>query len=306
MTDGQKAGGDPAPGGTSNASLVALASSGIFAAMAMVARLLSRTLPGPQIAMVRFAIGVAVVLLLLAKLKSRLRPRRWGWLVSRGVFGGTAVLLYFISIERIGVGIATLLNYTSPVWSMLFAWLLLRERPHRQAFAALATTLVGVALVGSGQSHGWRLGGWELLATLSAVMSGMAITSIRATRRESTDGPPSESSWTVFSSFTTLGLFATLPAVLPPYGTWVAPGGREWLLLVLCGLLSIAGQVLMTYSLGRLTAVSLGILQQATVVLAMAGGIALFDEPLSPRGAVGSLVTVGGVLWSVVAERAKE
>ena len=145
--------------------------------------------------------------------------------------------------------------------------------------------------------------GWELLATLSAVLSGMAITSIRATRRPSREGSPSESSWTVFASFTTLGLVATLPAVLPPYGSWVAPGGREWLLLVICGLLSIGGQVLMTASLGRLTAVNLGILQQVTVVLTMAGGIAVFDEPLRLRGAVGSVITLGGVLWSVLTER---
>jgi drug/metabolite transporter (DMT)-like permease len=274
--------------------------------MAMVARLLSRTIPGPQIAIIRFAVGVAIVLLLWARLRSRLRPRRWGWLISRGVFGSTAALLYFISIEHIGVGIATLLNNTSPAWSMIFAWVLLRERPPKQAFAALALTLVGVALVTSGQSHGWRLGGWELLGTLSAVLSGIAITSVRATRRHRADGPPSESSWTVFATFATMGLVVTFPAVAPPYGTWVAPDGWQWVLLVLCGLLGAGGQLLMTSSLGRLTTVNLGILQQATVVLAMVGGIAVFSEPLRLRGAVGSAVTMGGVLWSVLAERAKD
>jgi drug/metabolite transporter (DMT)-like permease len=272
--------------------------------MAMVARLLARSLPGPQIAMVRFAIGVIVVLSLLALLRIQLRPKRWGWLLSRGVFGSTAVLLYFTSIEKIGVGIATLLNYTSPVWSMMFAWSLLRERPHKQALAALVTTLVGVALVTSGQTQGWRLGGWELLGTLSAVLSGMAITSIRASRRTGSDGTPSESSWTVFASFTTLGLLATIPTVVPPLGSWVRPSVTQWLLLVVCGLLSVGGQLLMTSSLGRLTAASLGIIQQATVVLAMAGGIVFFAEPLSLRGAVGSIVTMAGVLWSVRAEPA--
>ena len=271
--------------------------------MAMVARLLSRTLSGPQIAMVRFATGVAVVLFVLAGLRIELRPRRWGWLISRGVFGGTAVLLYFTSIEKIGVGITTLLNYTSPVWSMFFAWFFLRERPRGHAFVALGMTLAGVVLLASGQAHGWRLGGWELLATLSAVLSGMAITSIRATRRESADGTPSENSWTVFASFTTVGLFATLPSVLPPFGAWVAPSAREWGLLVLCGLLSVAAQILMTSALGRLTAVALGILQQATVVLAMAGGMVFFAEKLSLRGAAGSLLTMAGVLWSVISDR---
>lgn len=64
--------------------------------MAMVVRLLSHTIPGPQIAMVRFAIGVGVVLGFLAIFRADLRPRRWGWVISRGIFGGTAVLLYFL------------------------------------------------------------------------------------------------------------------------------------------------------------------------------------------------------------------
>ena len=291
------------PSSNPGPTLASLASSGLFASMAMVARLLSRTLPGPQIAMVRFATGVMVVLVLLVTLRIELRPRRWGWLISRGVFGGTAVLLYFMSIEKIGVGVATLLNYTSPAWSMIFAWVFLRERPRRHAFVALAMTLAGVTLVASGGGHAWRLGGWELVATFSAVVSGMAITSIRATRMLSTDGTPSESSWTVFASFTTVGLLATLPSVLPPFGAWVAPSAREWWLLIVCGLLSVGAQLLMTSALGRLTTVGLGILQQATVVLAMAGGIFFFGEPLSSRLAIGSVITMAGVLWSVLSDR---
>jgi drug/metabolite transporter (DMT)-like permease len=290
-------------GATQGASLVALTSSGLFAAMAMVVRLLSRTISGPEIAMVRFAIGVVVVLFLLVILRVQLRPRRWGWLLSRGVFGGTAVLLYFASIEKIGVGTATLLNYTSPVWSTIFAWFFLGERPRQHAFVALAMTLVGVALVTSGQAQGWRLGGWALAATLSAVLSGMAITSIRATRMPSPDGTPSESSWTVFASFTTVGLLATLPTVLPPFGAWLAPTAHDWALLVVCGLLSVGAQILMTSALGRLTAVGIGIIQQATVVLAMAGGIAFFGEKVSWRGALGGVITMAGVLWSVLSDR---
>ena len=290
-------------GSTRKAVLTALASSGLFATMAMVARLLARAIPGPQVALVRFAIGVAVVLVYLAISRADLRPRRWGWVISRGVFGGIAVLLYFLCIEKIGVGIATLLNYTSPVWSMTFAWLLLRERPRHHAFVALGLTLVGVALVTSGRAGEWRLGTWELVGICSAVMSGMAITSIRATRRQTADGASNESSWTVFASFTVLGLLTTLPTVFPPLGTWVAPTASEWLLLLGCGVLGVCAQLLMTSAFGMLTAVGMGILQQTTVVLTMVGGLLFFDEPISPRGTVGSIITVAGVVWSVLADR---
>jgi len=296
-------GGKAGPVSTHKAVLTALASSGLFAAMAMVARLVARTIPGPQVAFVRLAIGVLVVLGYLAIFHPDLRPRRWGWVISRGVFGGIAVLLYFTCIAKIGVGIATLLNYTAPVWSMTFAWLLLHERPRRHAFVALALTLVGVALVASGRSGAWRLGGWEVVGACSAVVSGMAITSIRATRRQSPDGAPSESAWTVFASFTVLGMFTSLPTVVPPLGTWVTPAPREWLLLVVCGGLGVLAQLLMTTAFGVLTAVGMGIVQQTTVVLTMVGGLVFFGESITTQAGVGSLITVAGVVWSVLADR---
>ena len=295
-------GSDPATS-TRTAILTAAASSGLFAVMAMVARWLSRTVPGHQIAFVRFATGVGVVLGYLAIFRANLSPRRWGWLLTRGVCGGIAVLLYFTCIEKIGVGAATLLNYTAPVWSMTFAWLLLRERPRRHAFVALALTLAGVALVTSGRTGPWRLGIWEIAGVCSAVVSGMAVTSIRATRRQTADGAPSESSWTVFASFTLLGLLTTLPTILPPLGAWVSPTPREWLLLLACGILSVGAQLLMTSAFGRLTTVSMGIIQQTTVVLTMVGGLFFFGEPIGSRAAVGSIITVAGVVWSVLADR---
>jgi len=96
----------------SKAALTAAASSILFACMAMIARLLSPAIPGQQVAFVRFLTGVVVTALACGLLRLDLRPRRWGWLISRGVFGGAAVLLYFRCIEKIGVGVATLLNYS--------------------------------------------------------------------------------------------------------------------------------------------------------------------------------------------------
>jgi len=272
--------------------------------MAMLARLLSRTIPGHQIAFVRFATGVLVTVLACAFARLDLRPRRWGWLVSRGVFGGAAVLLYFHCIEKIGVGMATLLNYTAPVWSMMFAWFFLHERPRKNAGVALGLTLAGVALVTSGDSHAWQLGRWQMVGVVSAVFSGMAITSIRATRRQDPTGLPSEPPWTVFASFTLFGSLTTLPTVVAPLGVWVAPSPTEWGLLLVCSLLSVAAQLLMTSSLGRLTAVGLGIIQQVTVVLALVGGGLFFHETIGLRSAIGSLLTITGVMWSVRAERA--
>jgi drug/metabolite transporter (DMT)-like permease len=290
------------PSSARRASASLLVSATLFAIMAMLARLVSRGIPGPQVALVRFSFGVLVVLGAWTIFRVELRPHRWRWLFVRGFFGGTAVLLYFACIEHLGVGRATLLNYTSPVWSLLFSWALLKERPRRHAIPALVLTLLGVvSIVGSG-SGTWRPSGWDLLGVLSAVFAGMAVTAIRAARRSGDDGTPAESYWSVFASFTILGVVATVPPVLPPFGRWVAPSGREWLLLLCVAVTSVWAQLIMTRALKHVTATAMGIILQVTVVLSVLGGLIFFGETLTLRSAIGSAITVAGVLWVVYSE----
>jgi len=47
----------------------------------------------------------------------------------------------------------------------------------------------------------------------------------------------------------------------------------------------------------------MGIVQQTTVVLTMVGGLVFFGESITTQAGVGSLITVAGVVWSVLADR---
>ena len=261
----------------------------------MLARLVSRGIPGPQVALVRFCIGILAVAGAWTVFRVELRPHRWRWLIARGLFGGTSVLLYFTCIEQLGVGRATLLNYTSPVWSLLFSWALLKERPRRHAFPALTLTLIGVVLIVGSGGGSWRVSGWDLVAELSAVSAGIAVTAIRAARRSGNDGTPAESHWSGRSP-------ATLPPSLPPFGHWVAPSAHEWLLLLLVGVTGVWAQLIMTRALKYLTATAMGIILQVTVVLTVVGGLIFFGETMTLRSAIGSAITVVGVLWVVYSE----
>ena len=234
-----------------------------------------------------------------------IRPRRWGWLIARGFFGGIAVLCYFACIERVPVGVATLLNQTQPVYTMLFAWLLIDERPSRAALSALPLTLAGVALIIGVRAHDLRAGGasalfGEILGVVSAVTSGIAVTSVRAARRDLGDGQPSETAWSVFFSFTTLGALLSLPAVTPPLGHWVRPTSHEWLLLALMGCAGVGGQVVMSYSLGHVGGGTAGIISQLTVLFAVAGGVLIFGDPIRPTFVAGAALTLAGVALTVL------
>ena len=107
-----------APDPARSPSLILLGSSLSFAVMAFAAKLASQSLPGDQVAFLRFALMLAPFLVRPRLVREALTYQRLDLLAYRGVFGGVAVLLYFLAIEKIPVGMATLLNYSSPVWSV--------------------------------------------------------------------------------------------------------------------------------------------------------------------------------------------
>jgi drug/metabolite transporter (DMT)-like permease len=275
-------------------------SAALFALMAVLTKLVSRHVPGPQAAFVRFAMGVVATGLWWRAGRADLRPRRWRWLVARGLFGGAAVVSYFSALQRMPVGEATLLNYTQPVFTMLGAWLLLGERPPWRALFALPLTLVGVALIVGLRPHNLHASAGPLLGLGSAVLSGVAVTSIRAARREMPHGPPAETAWSVFFSFTALGLVVSAPAVLPPFGRWVAPTAGDWALLMGVGASSVTAQLLMTEALRHVRVGAAGVIAQLASVLTIGAGALFLGDALSPTFLSGALLTLGGVALVVL------
>lgn len=258
-----------------------------FGLMATAAKAASsKGLPGAEVAFFRFLVGLIVIFVQARVRAVPLRPVRWDVLFWRGLFGGVAVLLFFLAIAALPVGTATLLNYTAPVFSTLFAFLFLGERPAARVALAFAMAAVGVVLVVLGQSA--ALGGdriWIGLGLVSALMSGAAVTAIRAARR--TDG-----TWEILAAFCLLGLVCTTPLTIL---RWRTPDAEGWALLLLVGLLSVLAQLLMTHAFAVVEAAQSGVIQQLAVVTTFTGGAILYGDRLPPIALAGAALTITGV-----------
>jgi drug/metabolite transporter (DMT)-like permease len=277
-----------------------------FTAMALCAKLATGLgLPGPEVACLRFLFGLLVVagVVLLGR---PMRPRNLRALFLRGAFGGGAVLLYFLAIAHLPVGVATLLNYSSPIFTVLFSSLFLAERLTLSRAVAIALALCGVALVAQAEQPAGSSGSpnspdsieaaeaslrWVYMALglLSAALSGAAVTTIRAMR-------PSEGAWEIFFVFCLVGVALTAP---PTLHAWVTPRGVAWLALLGVGASSVGGQLLMTHALRDLPATTAALLLQITPVATFAAGVALFGERPSALGLAGAALTLLGVTWGV-------
>jgi drug/metabolite transporter (DMT)-like permease len=269
------------------ASATALMTSAalLFSVMAILAKGAASRLPGPEIAFIRFSVGL--VACAVAATRFRLRANNWRGLFWRGAFGGAAVLCYFLAIEHLTVGMATLLNYTAPVFTALWAWLFLGERIALGTFGALAMTTGGVAvvIVANAKPGGVALGPWQLVGILSSVLSGAAVATIREVRK--TDG-----AWEIFTAFCIAGaLFTGVPAARH----WMAPTGTEWAMMIGVGLTSVIAQLMMTHALRDLPAAAAGVLFQLTPVSTMVLGRVLYGERPVALAIFGAAVTLVGV-----------
>lgn len=268
------------------------ASAALFGLMAFAAKVASARLSGPQVAMIRFAIHLLPVLIIPTYRRAAARFDRLDLLLYRGFFGGLAVLLYFVAIAHIDVGIATLLNYTSPIFSGFLSIMFLRERISPKVLIPMPLALIGVFLVVHAHARPGDIlgfGRWEMVGLLSAISSGAAVTAMRAARQ-------TENSWSVYASFCVLGLLTCLPQGL---SSWKTPLPSEWVALAFMSLFAIGAQLLLTFSLRWLDALTVGVISQLAVLVSMALGATLLKEMILPMAAIGSALAISGVIGVV-------
>jgi drug/metabolite transporter (DMT)-like permease len=259
---------------------------GLSAVLARVATL--GGMSGGQTTLVRFGLGIVLVVALFVARPGTFRPVRKGLLVTRGLFGGFAALLYFLAIARIPAGEATLLNNTFPIFAVLLSLFLLNERPTIHLVVALGLASAGVFLVLGGGSVTFRLGTGEVLGIASAVTGGAAVTSIRALR--ATDNAP-----TIFFAFAVGGFLVSIPFSVGPWPHAWAP----YVATLGVGVVAFLAQLLMTEAYGALSVPEAAIWQQLTPIASYLWALTL-GEPIGWSTVLGVLLGVAGIVYGVV------
>lgn len=203
-------------------------------------------------------------------------------LLLRSLAGGFAMIAYFSAISRLPLATAVLLNYTSPLWAGLFAFLFLNEALSAGLVLAYPLALTGVLMVvgGPGLSDDLPAVG---LGLASAVMAGAAYTALRGLRGT----PP---------SIVVTGLCLVSSVVVAPfcYANYVAPTPTEWGLLWACGLASAGAQVLMTLGFRTCKTAAASTIGLATVAISGLLSSLLLGEMLGGKQWLGIAV----LLWA--------
>lgn len=266
------------------------ASSLLYATMAGLAKVATRTVPLFELVLIRSLVTLSVMEMLRRRMAVPLVFHRPWLVVSRSVAGFVAICAYFYALAHIPMGDAVLLNNASPALTSVGAVWLLRERMTRAKALALPAAFAGVWMLVHHQTGPLELRG-ALVGAGSAVATAWALVSLKAASRHN------RSVMLVWSLAVTCALGA---GVLAPFD-WIWPNPTEWALAVGVGMASSGAQLLMTSGYRRLDASEASIYTFLTPVLALVVGWTVFDDVPRPLTFLGGALIIGAGLslaWS--------
>ncbi len=208
-------------------------------------------------------------------------------LLLRGLTGGTAILIFFFSVSKLGVGKGTVLIYSFPIFGSIFSSIFLKEKIDAIRFGAILLSFAGIYLLavdnGQDTSLVGGLGPYELLAIFGAMLGGLALVAVK--KLHDTD-----SSYAIYFSQCVIGLWVVvIPANIVPCSIGISGG----LLLVSIGVTSTVGQLLSTEGIRYVSVATGSLLGMLVPVLNYFLGVIAFNEVMSWRSVVGSAAVLG-------------
>jgi drug/metabolite transporter (DMT)-like permease len=269
------------------AMLWAIASGVIFSTLNAQMRVLTFTFDPFQTQFLRYLMGLAVMLpLVMRSGPARFRPNGLSGQMWRGVVHTAGLLLWFAALPHLPIADTTAIGFTTPIFIMIGAALVLREPVVAARWIAAAVGFAGVMIVVY-PKLGAEGGIWSLAMLISSPLFAASFLITKAlTRRDSSEVI------VVWQSIT-VSLF-TLPFALHQ---WQWPTATQWAVFLLCGLLGSTGHWCLTnaYRLADISATQS--VRFLDLVWASLLGYLVFSDRPSASTIAGGCVIFGATVW---------
>ena len=245
-------------------------------------------LPTMEIVFFRCAFGVVFCYVGLRRAGADWRGSNRKLLLMRGLFGTTALYLFFLTVREIPLASAMTIQYLSPIFTTVIAIFVLKERVKLVQWLFYAMAFAGVLFI---EQFDRRITGlFLIIGIVSAFCSGVAYNLVRTLRMR-------EHPLTVVLHFQLVGLIVGLVFTM---FDWATPTGWDWFYLFLIGVFSQLGQIFLTNALQRERAASVVIVNYTGLTYGLLIGWFLFGEAQTVESLLGMLLVVVGVVLSVI------
>ncbi|WP_395242617.1 EamA family transporter [Agromyces sp. MMS24-K17] len=229
--------------------------------------------------------------LLLLLLRRRLPRGAWWWraLVLGTLNMGAFFALVYVAAQLLPTSVASTIMATSPIVMMLFAWLLVAERPRALALAGGVVGLGGVGLMLAG--GGAPIDPWGVVASIAA-MSMSSFGFILAKRWGGDVDVLSLTSWQLIAGGALLVPAALLVEGAPPVLDAAAIGGFAYISIIATALAFVAWFT----ALRHLDAGAVGLVGLLNPVTGVLLGVVVAGEVLGARQVAGLALVLAGIV----------
>lgn len=267
---------------------------GLFAAANACAKAALTMLPGPelhpvQITAARFLFGALALLPFILRagpgvLRSSVPLRH----VQRIAFGLGGVTSMFFAVQAMPLADATAIGRTAPLFTLLVAALLMKERGSGMRWLAAGVGFGGVIVVMQPTATAFDLVG--LIPLLAAFCTGMEVATIRVLALR--DKPLTVLALNNIGGAAVACFFAAFVFVMP---SW-----QQGLALVGIGIAMVSGQALIVRAFAVSEASVIAPFYYTTIAWAALIGVVVFGEPITAALILGTgLIALAGVLIAI-------
>lgn len=227
----------------------------------------------PELVLSRSIVSFAISAFLVKRKKLPFFGNNKKWLLIRGFAGVVGLSLFFFTINKLPLALASILQYLSPIFTVLFAVFILKERVFKLQWLFILFAFLGIVILGYSNLAGHLNFDmtWFTLGLVSAFFSSVAYLAI--VKLKPTDEP------------ITIVLYFPMIAT-PIMLVWcifdhVWPQGWEWLMLLGIGIFTQIAQIFMTRALHESDTSLVVPFQYLGAIYAFLIGLFIFDEQLS-------------------------
>lgn len=276
----------------------------LFSGMGVFVKLLAPTLPIIEIAFGRNLFGVVWIIfaLLLKPPKKQIGGRPF-ILFFRGFAGGSAMIAYFYNMSVMSLGTAYAFSYTSPIFLALLSVIFVRQKVSIKVWIAILLGFSGILLISNPNGENLSFLGF-LIGIYSGIGAALAYLSIAKLAKIYEPRIIILSlalNGTILCLLTQLIPYEKYPIVL--FESFVMPNLKEWILLLLLGLVSNYAQTYLTKAYSIENPAIIGAISYSTIFFATIAGILLGDAFPTSAVFLGMFFIAGGGILAAFSKR---
>lgn len=255
-----------------------------FVAVTASVKMVGTEVPAAQSAFLRYALGLVFLIPMWPAVRAAQFDRQtWALFGLRGFCHAVAVILWFFSMTRIPIADVTALNYLNPIYVMLLAVLLLKERLGPWRIGAVGVAFLGTLVIVRPGFREIDIGHVAMLFTAVAMAASYFLAKFLTGRAK--------------PQVVVFMLSVIVPVVLAPYAAvvWVPIGWTELGWLALTAAFATAGHYSMTLAFA---AAPLTVTQPVTflqLVWATLLGVVVFGEPADGFVMLGGAMIIAAI-----------